>query len=195
MLTASLFILGAYLIGSLSAAIIICRLMGFPDPRTQGSNNPGATNVLRFAGKKAAALTLIGDFLKGLIPVLLAHFMGMDSVIIALTGMAAFMGHLFPLFFQFKGGKGVATAFGVMLGLDWQLGLLALLTWIVMAKIFKISSLSALTAALLTPLFAYLLQHETSTIMMLSLLSLILLYRHKQNIANLLSGNENSIGS
>ena len=194
MLTATLIIFSAYLLGSLSAAIIICRLMGFPDPRTQGSHNPGATNVLRFAGKKAAALTLLGDFLKGAIPVLLVHLMGMDSVIIALTGMAAFLGHLYPLFFQFKGGKGVATAFGVMLGIDWQLGLLALITWLVMAKIFKISSLSALTAALLTPLFAYLLQHEISTIMMLSLLSILLLYRHKQNIANLISGSESSIG-
>ncbi len=180
----------AYLLGSISAAIIVCRLLGLPDPRTEGSNNPGATNVLRLGGKKAAAVTLLGDFLKGLLPVLLGLALGMEERTLALIGLAAFLGHLYPVFFRFQGGKGVATALGVILGLSWPVAIAALLTWLLMAKIFKISSLSALTAAVLTPLYCYLLAPQWEYILLFSLLSLLLIWRHRSNIQRLLSGEE-----
>ena len=128
----------AYLLGSLSTAIITCKLMGLPDPRTMGSKNPGATKVLRFGGKKAAAVTLFGDFLKGLLPVLLGLALKVDPQTLALIALAAFLGHLYPVFFGFQGGKGVATALGVILGLSWQVALAAFVTWMVMAQVFKI---------------------------------------------------------
>ncbi|MBW6476586.1 MAG: glycerol-3-phosphate 1-O-acyltransferase PlsY [Chromatiales bacterium] len=186
-------ILFAYLLGSLSAAIIVCRLMGLPDPRTQGSNNPGATNVMRIGGKRAAAVTLLGDFLKGLLPVLLGIILGMDAMVLALIGLAAFLGHLYPVFFGFHGGKGVATALGVILGLSWPVALAALATWVVMAKLFKISSLSALTAAVLTPLYCWLLAPQLEYILLFSLISLLLIWRHRSNIRRLLSGEEKQL--
>jgi glycerol-3-phosphate acyltransferase PlsY len=192
-LLATLLIILAYLLGSLSAAIIVCRLMGLPDPRTQGSNNPGATNVLRIGGKRAAGITLLGDFLKGLLPVLLGVMLGMDAMVLALIGLAAFLGHLYPVFFGFQGGKGVATALGVILGLSWPVALAALLTWVVMAKLFKISSLSALTAAVLTPLYCWLLAPQLEYILLFSLISLILIWRHRSNIRRLLSGEEKQL--
>jgi glycerol-3-phosphate acyltransferase PlsY len=184
----------AYLLGSISTAIIVCKMMGLPDPRTQGSNNPGATNVLRIGGKKAAALTLVGDFLKGLLPVLAGVVLKVEPPVLALIAMAAFLGHLYPVFFGFHGGKGVATALGVILGLSWPVALAALVTWLVMAKLFKISSLSALTAAVLTPLYCYLLTPQTEYILMLSVMSLLLIWRHRSNIQKLLSGEEGKIG-
>jgi glycerol-3-phosphate acyltransferase PlsY len=184
----------AYLLGSLSTAIITCKLMGLPDPRTQGSKNPGATNVLRFGGKKAAAVTLFGDFLKGLLPVLVGLALKVEPQTLALIGLAAFLGHLYPVFFAFQGGKGVATAFGVILGLSWQVALAALLTWLVMAKVFKISSLSALTAAVLTPLYCWLLTPQKEFIILLIVVSVLLIWRHRSNIQNLLSGREGKIG-
>jgi len=187
-------IIFAYLLGSISTAIITCKVMGLPDPRTQGSNNPGATNVLRIGGKKAAALTLVGDFLKGLIPVLVGLVMKVEPPVMALIAMAAFLGHLYPVFFGFKGGKGVATALGVILGLSWQVALAALLTWLVMAKLFKISSLSALTAAVLTPLYCWLLTPQLEYIIMLSVMSLLLIWRHRSNIQKLMTGEEGKIG-
>lgn len=187
-------IIVAYLLGSISTAIITCKLMGLPDPRTQGSNNPGATNVLRIGGKKAAAVTLFGDFLKGLLPVLIGLALKVEPMVLALIAMAAFLGHLYPIFFGFKGGKGVATALGVILGLSWQVALAALLTWLVMAKLFKISSLSALTAAVLTPLYCWLLTPQLEYIIMFSVMSLLLIWRHRSNIRKLLSGEEGKIG-
>lgn len=184
----------AYLLGSLSTAIITCKLMGLPDPRTQGSKNPGATNVLRFGGKKAAAVTLFGDFLKGLLPVLLGLVLKMDPQTLALIAMAAFLGHLYPVFFGFQGGKGVATALGVILGLSWQVALAAMLTWLVMAKVFKISSLSALIAAVLTPLYCWLLTPQQEFIILLMVVSVLLIWRHRSNIRNLISGSEGKIG-
>jgi glycerol-3-phosphate acyltransferase PlsY len=142
MLIEILVIAGAYLIGSVSAAIITCRIMGLPDPRSSGSKNPGATNVLRLGGKKAAIITLLGDLIKGLLPVLVAQLMQLDMSIIALTGLAAFLGHLYPVFFGFQGGKGVATALGVYFGIAWQAGLLFVAVWLVVASISRISSLS-----------------------------------------------------
>ncbi|HEX9803960.1 MAG TPA: glycerol-3-phosphate 1-O-acyltransferase PlsY [Gammaproteobacteria bacterium] len=188
-------IVTAYLLGSISSAIITCRMMGLPDPRTIGSKNPGATNVLRTGSKKAAALTLFGDFLKGLLPVLIGLAFGMEPPVLALIGMAAFLGHLYPVFFGFQGGKGVATALGVILGLSWPVALAALLTWLLMAKVFKISSLSALTAAILTPLYCWLLAPQMEYIILFSVLSLLLIWRHRSNIRNLMSGAEGKIGN
>lgn len=184
----------AYLFGSVSAAIITCKLMGLPDPRTQGSNNPGATNVLRIGGKKAAAITLFGDFLKGLVPVLIGRLLEVEPAVLALIAMAAFLGHLYPVFFGFKGGKGVATGLGVILGLSWIVALAALVTWLVVAKVFKISSLAALIAAVLTPLYCWLLDPQLEYMLMLAVMSLLLIWRHRSNIRNLISGAEGKIG-
>lgn len=183
----------AYLLGSLSAAIITCRLMGLPDPRSEGSRNPGATNVLRFGGKKAAAITLLGDSLKGLIPVLLARLAGVEETVLAAVAMAAFLGHLYPVFFGFHGGKGVATAMGVLLGLSWPVALAAAATWLFMAKVVKISSLSALTAAVLAPLYMWLLEPDPAFFSMSVALAILLVWRHRSNIQRLLSGTEGRI--
>lgn len=184
----------AYLLGSLSAAIITCKLMGLPDPRSEGSRNPGATNVLRFGGKKAAAITLVGDAVKGLIPVLLARLAGVEDTVLAAVAMAAFLGHLYPLFFGFHGGKGVATAMGVLLGISWPVALACVATWLVMAKVLKISSLSALTAAVLSPLYMWLLApHNQAFFSMTVALAILLVWRHRSNIQRLLSGTEGKI--
>ena len=146
-----LLVAGGYLFGSISTAILTCKLMGLPDPRTEGSGNPGATNVLRLGGKQAAFLTLCGDMLKGLVPVLVGHALHATPFILAATALAAFLGHLYPVFFSFQGGKGVATALGVLFGLYWPVGLSVAGIWLLMAFLFRISSLSALTAMLLAP--------------------------------------------
>lgn len=187
-------ILFSYLLGSLSAAIIVCKLMGLPDPRTEGSCNPGATNVLRIGGKKAAALTLAGDMLKGLIPAVLAQALGTGDGTLALAGIAAFLGHLYPVFFGFRGGKGVATALGVLLGTSWPAGLAALATWLFMAKVFRYSSLSALTAAVLAPLYMWLARPAPELVATAVAMSALLLWRHRDNIRRLISGQEDRIG-
>lgn len=191
--TLIVLILVAYLMGSLSAAIIVCKLMGLPDPRTQGSNNPGATNVLRIGGKKAAAITLLGDAVKGLVPVLIGHALSQNPAQLGIIGLAAFLGHLYPVFFSFRGGKGVATAFGVIVGISWLTGLAVVATWLAMAKIFKISSLSALTAATLTPLYFWLIEGDTALVITACIMSVLLIYRHRSNIKNLISGEETKI--
>lgn len=185
----------AYLLGSLSAAIITCKLMGLPDPRSEGSRNPGATNVLRFGGKKAAAITLLGDSLKGLIPVLVARLAEVDDTVLAATAMAAFLGHLYPIFFGFHGGKGVATAMGVLLGISWPVALAAAATWLVIAKGLKISSLAALIAALLTPLYMWWLESSQAFLSMAVALAILLVWRHRSNIQRLLRGAEGLIKS
>ena len=188
-------IVAAYLIGSISAAIVVCKLMGLPDPRSQGSGNPGATNVLRVGGKKAAAITLFGDMLKGFLPVLVGKLLGVSDLALAIVGFVAFIGHLYPVFFGFKGGKGVATMLGVLFGWHWAVGLATALTWLVMAKVFKISSLSALVATLLAPLYIYLIMGKTLPIIIsASVMTLILFIRHRSNIRNLLTGKEGKIG-
>lgn len=192
--TGYLIILGGYLFGSISTAIIVCRLMGLPDPRTAGSKNPGATNVARLGGKKAAALTLLGDLLKGLLPVLAAQYLHMSPVILAATALAAFLGHLYPVFFGFQGGKGVATAFGVIYGLYWPAGLLTTATWLAMAVLFRYSSLAALTAMLLTPLWFLWLLPDPNIIAALVILTILLYWRHRSNISNLINGKEGKIG-
>lgn len=189
------FVVLGYLAGSVSTAIIVCRAMGLPDPRSEGSRNPGATNVLRFGGRKAAAVTLAGDFLKGLLPVLLARLAGLEETGLALTALAAFLGHLYPIFFGFEGGKGVATAFGTILGLSYPVALAALATWLIMAFVVRISSLSALTAAALAPLFAWWFDlpgaHLAAVLVMVGLL----IWRHRSNIRHLLAGTEDKIGT
>ncbi|MGD8311936.1 MAG: glycerol-3-phosphate 1-O-acyltransferase PlsY [Gammaproteobacteria bacterium] len=188
-----LLIPGGYLFGSISAAILVCRLMGLPDPRTQGSRNPGATNVARLGGKKAAALTLAGDVLKGLIPVLIAQALQAGPLIQAATALAAFLGHLYPVFFGFRGGKGVATALGVVFGLHWPVGLLTGAVWLFMALVFRISSLAALTAILLMPAFFLWLKPEPPIVAAMIVLTVLLYWRHRTNIADLLSGREEKI--
>lgn len=193
MLINALLVLAGYLFGSLSSAIIVCRLLGLPDPRDQGSGNPGATNVLRIGGKKAAAVTLAGDMLKGLIPVLIARVLGADIVVQSLVATAAFLGHLFPVFFGFRGGKGVATALGVLLGLHWPVGLLTVATWLVVAYLFKISSLAALVAILLTPLYIYWLYPEPVLLGAMVFMAVLLFWRHRSNIRKLMDGTEGRI--
>ncbi len=193
MLLHALLILMAYLVGSLSAAIILCRLLGLPDPRTQGSGNPGATNVLRIGGKKAAAATLFLDMLKGLLPVLLARVLDAPLEIQAAVAFAAFLGHLYPVFFRFQGGKGVATALGVLLALNGLVGLATIATWLVMALLFRISSLAALTAILLTPLYFWLLDRQPPLLAVAMVITLLLFWRHRSNIRKLLDGTEGRI--
>jgi len=195
-------VVGAYLLGSISSAIIVCRLMGLPDPRSQGSNNPGATNVLRIGGskgRKAAAITLFGDMLKGLLPMLAAHALGAGPVVLALTGLAAFLGHLYPIFFGFRGGKGVATALGVQFGLYWPIGAGAALIWLFVAKVLKISSASALVSMALAPVLVLLLwplhaADGTGVLVAMQVaVTIVLFWRHRSNIRNLLSGTEERI--
>ncbi|UNM96456.1 glycerol-3-phosphate 1-O-acyltransferase PlsY [Ignatzschineria rhizosphaerae] len=190
-----LLIGGSYLIGSLSSAIILCKLAGLPDPRTEGSGNPGATNVMRIGGKKLAALTLLGDLLKGLIPVILAWLLNQSPLTVSLVAIAAFIGHLFPIFFGFKGGKGVATALGAILGLNYLVALCALGVWIIIFAITKISSLSALIAAVSAPIFLYLFNASSEIVWAVIFMDLLLIYRHKSNIQRLLKGEEGKLKS
>lgn len=193
MITTLLTLLG-YLFGSVSAAILVCRLLRLPDPRTEGSGNPGATNVLRVGGKKAAAVTLAGDLLKGTIPVLIARAITDDPLTLALVGAAAFFGHLYPVFFGFKGGKGVATGLGVLLGWHWAVFLLTALTWLVVAKLGRISSLAALTAFLLAPLYVWLMTSEPALTAATAVLTAVTFWRHRSNISKILAGTESRIG-
>jgi len=185
-----LLIPAAYLLGSVSCAIITCRMMGLADPREQGSGNPGATNVMRIGGKKAAGITLLGDLLKGFLPVFLTNSLGMSSLLQALIGIAAFLGHLYPVFFGFKGGKGVATSLGVLLGFSWVLGFAVIGTWLLVYKLRKISSLSALTASVLSPIYAWFILGDKIIVSAAAVMMVFLLVRHKGNIQRLLAGEE-----
>ncbi|HEX4044324.1 MAG TPA: glycerol-3-phosphate 1-O-acyltransferase PlsY [Gammaproteobacteria bacterium] len=186
-------ILLAYLFGSISSAIIVCRLLKLPDPRTQGSQNPGATNVLRIGGKKAAAITLFGDVLKGLIAVVIAKWIGLTPLGIALVTLAVFLGHLFPIFFGFKGGKGVATFLGCILALSWPVGLAWLVDWLIVALIFRYSSLASLLASLLTPIYIWYLTHNLIYVLTTLLMSMVLIVRHRRNVGQLIKGEERKI--
>jgi len=189
-------VIGAYLLGSISSAILVCRLMGLPDPRTQGSNNPGATNVLRIGGakaKKAAGITLFGDSIKGLLPMLVAQVLGVGPWTLAGVGLAAFFGHLYPVFFGFRGGKGVATALGVQFGLYWPVGLCVAGVWLFVAKVLKISSAAALVSMALAPVFVWWFWPQPALVGMQLVITLLLFYRHRGNIRNLLSGSETKI--
>lgn len=186
----ALFIVVAYLFGSISAAIIVSRAMGLPDPRTEGSKNPGATNVLRVGGKKAGIYTLLGDSIKGVIPVVAAHVYGVDNLLLAAVALAAFLGHLYPIFFGFKGGKGVATAAGVLIAVSWPAGLLTLVTWILTFYLSRISSLSALLAALMSPIYMWIMSQSSELTVMNVAMSVLLIWRHRSNIRNLMNGTE-----
>jgi len=189
------FIIAAYLLGSISFAVVTSKLFGLADPRTYGSGNPGATNVLRSGKKAAAALTLLGDAAKGWLAVFLAIQFALSGTQVALIALAVFIGHLFPVFLRFKGGKGVATALGVLLALNVWVGLGGLATWLFMALVFRYSSLAALTAAVATPIYAVLRGLPKEWVLASGILSLLLIWRHKSNIQNLLAGKESKIGS
>lgn len=190
----TVLILGAYLLGSISSAVVVCRLMGLPDPRSQGSGNPGATNVLRTATKGAAALTLLGDVLKGLIPVSLALWVGAGPTVLAAVAVAAVVGHMYPVFFGFQGGKGVATTLGVLSALSWTLGALWGATWLVVAALTRYSSVSALVATGLTPLYTYWLVKTPALVVATVVIAILVTWRHRSNIANLSQGRESRIG-
>ena len=191
-------VIAAYLIGSLSFAVIVSKYYGMDDPRTYGSGNPGATNVLRSGKKKAAALTLLGDALKGLVAVVLARCLqdalNLSDIAIAAVAVAALVGHMWPLFFGFKGGKGVATALGVLLALSPATALVCAAIWLVMAFGFKVSSLAALAATAAAPLVAFWLMPYPSWAWATVVIAVLVLYRHKSNIQNLLQGKEGKIG-
>lgn len=197
-MTLLLFVLMAYLLGSVSFAVIASWLFKLPDPRSYGSKNPGATNVLRSGKKAAAVLTLFGDAGKGWLAVVLAqHFVqswSLGGEVVAVVALAVFLGHVFPIFLRFQGGKGVATAVGVLLGLNLWVGLLAIITWLVVVMIWRISSLSALVAAFFAPVSAFIILGFDVNVLAILLMSLTLFWRHKSNIANLIAGKESRIG-
>lgn len=192
------FVLVAYLIGSVSFAVVVSRVCGIADPRTYGSKNPGATNVLRSGNKMAAAATLLGDCLKGWFAVWLAIRLGpqygVEESGIAAVSLAVFIGHLFPIFFRFKGGKGVATALGVLLGINPWLGLATMVTWVVIAYAFRYSSFAAVVASVFAPFYYGLLFGTDIQLLAVVIMSAFLLYRHRQNIGNLVAGKESRIG-
>lgn len=184
----------AYLLGSVSTGVVVAKVLGLQDPRETGSKNPGATNLLRYGGKAAAALTLVGDILKGVIAILVARAVTDDAAILALVGLAVFIGHLWPVFFGFRGGKGVATALGVWLTLNPWVGLALIATWVAVAFLFRYSSLSALTTAVLAPLYVYLFLPQPAYLVMMVAMSALLVFRHRANVARLLAGTETKIG-
>lgn len=188
----------AYLLGSLSFAVIVSKAMGMADPRSYGSGNPGATNMLRSGKKKAAVLTLLGDALKGLVAVVIAKCLWdaghITEATVAWVSVAVLVGHMWPVFFGFKGGKGVATAVGVLFALSWPVALICTIVWLIMAFGLKISSLAALVATVLSPILAWYFIDESSWCWAVLVIAVLVLYRHKSNIQNLLSGKESKIG-
>src|SRR5450755_1274921 len=192
-------IVAAYLIGSVSFAVVVSKLFGLPDPHSYGSGNPGATNVLRTGNKAAALLTLFGDGVKGFAAVLIAYHLGMSwgdaSLATAGAALAVFLGHLFPIFHRFKGGKGVSTAAGIVFGLSWQLGLALLVVWLAVALAFRISSLAAIVTAIAMPPLGFYFLGNWPEAWVLIPITLLLLWRHRANIRKLLAGTENKIGA
>jgi len=189
------FLMASYLIGSISSAIIICKVAGLPDPRTQGSKNPGATNVLRFGGKKIAAFVLIFDGLKGAIPVITANYFGLSLFELTFILLFAFLGHVFPLFFGFKGGKGVATYLGGLIGINLLIGLTFAIIWLIVAKVLKFSSLAALIATILSPIYFYLITANLQAALVIGLIGLFIIYNHRANIKRLIKKEEDIIQS
>lgn len=198
-MTTLIFVVCAYLLGSVSFAVLMSKAFGLADPRTYGSGNPGATNVLRSGKKAAAVLTLLGDAAKGWLAVFLAiKFAPHDGdglLMVALVALAVFLGHVFPIFLKFQGGKGVATALGVLLALSGWMGLAVLGTWLLVAVVFRYSSLSALIAAVAAPIYAMLFQLRPELVFATAIMSMLLIWRHKNNIQNLMTGKESKIGS
>lgn len=182
-----------YLMGSICSAIIVCRMFSLPDPRTEGSQNPGATNVLRLAGKKYAIMVMVADVLKGTIPVVLARAVGADTITVSFTVLAAVLGHIYPIFFGFKGGKGVATAIGALLGFHFIIGVLVAATWVVVAKISRYSSLASIVSITLSPLYTLMLTNDLNTFPPLFFMVLVIIYKHKNNISRLMDGAEPKI--
>ena len=195
MILSVLLVAAGYLLGSIATAVLVSRALGVADPRSGGSGNPGATNVLRLSGRKAAALTLAGDVLKGVVPVLAARAADLPPAVLALVGLAAFLGHVFPVFFAFRGGKGVATALGALVALDPLLGASVLGTWLVVAGVSRYSSLAALVASVLAPGYAFVLSGDRGVVGAVAAMAVLLVWRHRANIRRLLSGEEGRIGS
>ncbi len=187
-------IVAAYLVGSIPFAVLVSRAMGLPDPRSFGSGNPGATNVLRSGSKLAAVLTLGGDALKGWVAVWVAWAAGLPAETIAAVGLAAFLGHVFSLWLRFKGGKGVATAAGVLFALDWRVGVGVLAVWVTVALVTRYSSLAAVTAALVAPAVIWAIQGATPMLAAGAAMGAVLVWRHQANLAKLLRGEESRIG-
>jgi|TARA_B110000238_G_C16043098_1_gene402760 glycerol-3-phosphate acyltransferase PlsY len=184
----------AYLAGSISSSILIARCLQLPDPRSLGSGNPGATNMLRTGSKKAAAFTLLGDLLKGLIPLLIARSLGFDLLVLCLMGLAAIIGHMHPIYYKFRGGKGVATSLGVLLGINWVLAIVWIAVWVSSAKLTSYSSLAALVATASLPIVAYFMHLPMIIIYLTSAIAILVIWRHQSNIRNLLAGKESKIG-
>jgi glycerol-3-phosphate acyltransferase PlsY len=184
----------AYLAGSISSSILIARCLQLPDPRSLGSGNPGATNMLRTGSKKAAAFTLLGDLLKGLIPLLIARSLGFDLLLLCLMGLAAIIGHMYPIYYKFRGGKGVATSLGVLLGVNWILAIVWIVVWMSSAKLTGYSSLAALVATASLPIVAYFMHLPMIVIYLTSAIAILIIWRHQSNIRNLLTGKESKIG-
>lgn len=191
----ALVLVAAYLLGSVPFAMISSKLFGLADPRTYGSGNPGATNVLRSGNKKAALFTLFGDALKGWVAVFIAQQMGFSNSVIGLVALAVFLGHLYPIFLKFKGGKGVATAAGVLIALDPLLGLAVGCTWLLIAYAFRYSSLAAVVAAAMAPVISVLMHGGNSQTVVVGILGMALIGKHWQNIQRLMAGQESKIGS
>ena len=186
-------LIASYLIGSISSAVIICKALGLPDPRTQGSKNPGATNVLRVGGKKIAAFVLIFDGLKGAVPVFIGDYYGFGLIALTLTALCAFLGHIFPVFFRFRGGKGVATYLGGLIAISLLVGLIFSLIWLLVAKVLKISSLAALIATALSPIYFYLITGDMLSTLIISIISFLIFYTHRGNIKRLINKKEDII--
>ena len=188
-------LIASYLIGSISSAVFICKALGVPDPRTQGSKNPGATNVLRLGGKKIAAFVLFFDGLKGAVPVFIGEYYGFGLIALTLTALCVFLGHIFPVFFRFRGGKGVATYIGGLIAINLLAGLIFSLIWLLVAKVLKISSLAALIATALSPFYFYLIIGDLKSTLIIGLISLFIFYTHRGNIKRLINKEEDVIQS
>ncbi|PIQ43349.1 MAG: acyl-phosphate glycerol 3-phosphate acyltransferase [Gammaproteobacteria bacterium CG11_big_fil_rev_8_21_14_0_20_46_22] len=183
-------LIAAYLIGSVSCAIIVCKSAGLPDPRTQGSGNPGASNILRVAGKTYAVMTLVGDALKGFVAIIVGLTLEVHGVALGLVGLAAVLGHMYPIFFKFKGGKGVATAIGVYFGVSLTLGVVCALVWLALVAILRYASVASLVAAVLAPVLCLFLTHQLYYAPGLALIALMIIWRHRENIDRLRKGTE-----
>ena len=186
-------LIASYLIGSISSAVIICKALSLPDPRTQGSKNPGATNVLRLGGKKIAAFVLFFDGLKGAVPVFIGDYYGFGLIALTLTALCAFLGHIFPVFFRFRGGKGVATYLGGLIAINLLVGLIFSLIWLLVAKVLKISSLAALIATALSPIYFYLITGDMLSTLIIGIISFLIFYTHRGNIKRLINKKEDII--